>query len=187
MKTKPLLMKFFIVLLLTGIYSRAVLAQESEECKTKAKIEVKDMKAQKALVIKADMPTAEIGQKMGEMYEYLFNYTVQNQITPVGPPFAVYLSFDPEGNTVFEAGLPVAEETSGSGEVEYREYPATKAVSVLYTGPYEKMIPVYEKIMQYIEENSLKAKGMSWEIYLTDPNEEPDPEKYQTIISFPIE
>lgn len=187
MKTKPFFMKFFIVLLVMGIYSWTVLAQESEECKTKTKIDVKDMQAQKALVIKADIPTSEVGPKMGEIYEYLFNYMGQNQINPVGPPFAVYLSFDPEGNTVFEAGLPVAEETAGSGEVEYREYPATKTVSMLYTGPYEKMVPAYEKIMQYVSENNLKWKGMSWEIYLTDPSEEPDPEKYQTIISFPIE
>lgn len=187
MKAKPFFMKFLILFLLTGMYSWTVKAQEDEECKTKSKIDVKDMQAQKALVIKADMPTAEIGQKMGEIYEFLFNYTVQNQITPVGPPFAVYLSFDPEGNTVFEAGVPIAEEASGSGEVEYREYPATKAVSMLYTGPYEEMAPTYEKIMKYISENNLKSKGMCWEIYLTDPNEEPDPAKYQTIISFPIE
>ena len=187
MKTKPFFMKFFIVLLLTGIYSWTLTAQETEECKTKARIEVKDMQAQKALVIKSDVPTSEVGSKMGEIYGFLFNYTIQNQIAPVGPPFAVYLSFDPEGNTVFEAGLPIAEEAAGSGEVEYREYPATKAASMLYTGPYEKMEPAYEKIMQYIKENNLKDKGVAWETYLTDPNEEPDPEKYQTIISFPIE
>jgi effector-binding domain-containing protein len=187
MKTKPIFMKLFIILLLTGIFSWSGTAQETKDCKKKAKVEVKEMKAQKALVIKADVPTSEVGPKMGEIYEFLFNYTVQNQISPVGPPFAVYLSYDPEGNTVFEAGLPVAEEASGSGEVEYREYPATKAVSMLYTGPYEKMEPAYEKLMQYIKENNLKDKGTAWETYLTDPNEEPDPEKYQTIISFPIE
>jgi effector-binding domain-containing protein len=187
MKTKPFFMKFLMILLLTGIYSLAVIAQESKECKTESKIEVKVMGAQKALVIKADVPTAEVGPKMGEIYGFLFNYTVQNQINPVGPPFAVYLSFDPEGNTVFEAGLPVAEVVSGSGEVEYREYPATKAVSLLYTGPYEKMGPAYEKIMQYISENNLKDKGIAQEVYLTDPNEEQDPEKFQTIINFFIE
>jgi effector-binding domain-containing protein len=187
MKTKPFLIKCFIVLLLTGIYYWTATAQETSESGTDFKIEVKDMEAQKALVIKADIPTPEVGPKMGEIYEYLFNYMVQNQISPVGPPFAVYLSFDPQGNTVFEAGLPIEEESSGSDDVEYREYPATKVVSLLYTGPYEKMEPAYTKMMQYISENNLKSKGMSWEIYLTDPNEEPDPEKYQTIINFPIE
>ncbi len=187
MKTRPLLLKCFIVTLLAGIYSWTATAQETEECNSKPKIELKDMEAMKALVIKADIPTSEVGPKMGEIYEYLFNYMMQNQVTPVGPPFALYLSFDPQGNTVFEAGLPIAEETTDSEEVEYREYPAAKVVSMLYTGPYEKMEPAYEQIIKYMRDNKLKAVGTSWEIYLTDPNEEPDPEKYQTIINFPIE
>ncbi|MBN2213343.1 MAG: GyrI-like domain-containing protein [Bacteroidales bacterium] len=187
MKTRPFLLRCLIIVILSGFFYRTATGQETKECKSKAKIEVKDMEAMKALVIKADIATSEVGPKMGEIYEFLFNYMMQNQISPVGPPFAVYLSFEPEGNTVFEAGLPVAEETAGSGEVEYREYPATKVVSLLYTGSYEKMMPAYEEIMQYISDNNIKDKGISWETYLTDPNEEPDPEKNQTIISFPIE
>jgi len=185
MKNKSLFMSLFLTITLAGFISCALIAQETEECQSDFKIE--NLDAIKALVIKADIPTSQVGPKMGEIFEKVFGYIGQNQITPAGPPFAVYLSFDPQGNTVFETGVPVSDEVSGSGEIEYREYPATKVVEMVYTGSYENMGPAYQKIMDYMKENNLKAKGISWEIYLTDPSAEPDPNKYQTIIMFPIE
>ena len=105
MKTKPLILKVLVCLFLAGQFHVAG-AQDQEKTTVPLKIEIKHIDAQKALIIKADVPTSEVGPKMGEMYGELFSYLGQNQINPVGPPFAVYYSFDPQGNTIFEAGVP---------------------------------------------------------------------------------
>lgn len=150
------------------------------------KIEVKNIDASKALITKMDVETSQVGPSMGEAYGKLFAFLGQKNVQPTGAPFAVYLKFDPQGNTVYEAGVPVKEKVESTGDVQYKEYPAMKVVSVLHTGSYEKMIPVYEALDKYVKENKLKATGVSWEVYLTDPNETA-PEQNQTIIYFPIE
>lgn len=187
MKTRFLFFNVTVFLLSAGISFKTVVAQEQVKCSGEPKIEIKHIEAQKALVVKADVPTSEIGPKMGELYGLLFGYLGQNQLQPAGPAFAVYYSFDPQGNTVFEAGVPILAKTKGNGEVFYKEFEGMNAVSTLYIGPYEKMEPVYIALDKFIKDNNLKEKGISWEVYLTDPMAEPDPNKYQTLIYFPVE
>ena len=152
----------------------------------KTGIEVKVIDAQNALVINADVPMSAIGEKMGELYKKLFTYIGEMNIQPAGPAFAVYYSWEPEGNVVFEAGIPVASKVEGSDEIVYKEFPEMKAVSTLYTGSYENMEPVYNTIQKFIEEKELETTGISWEVYLTDPQLVADPNDNKTLIYFPI-
>jgi len=149
-------------------------------------IEIKEIDAQKALVIKADVPTSAIGEKMGELYGKLFAYIGEKGIQPAGPVFAIYYSYEPEGNVVFKAGVPVASEVEGTGDIFYEEFPVMKVVSTLYTGSYDKMESVYTQIQKYMEENELESTGNSWEVYLTDPSKVKNPNDNKTLIYFPI-
>lgn len=160
--------------------------EEPDKEKCDSKIEIKDVEPQKGLVIKVDIPTGEIGSKMGELYGQLFAFIGSNNITLAGPPFAVYYSYEPEGNTVFEAGIPVQEKVEGSGDIVFKDYPAMKVVSTLHRGAYEKMEPVYISLDQYIKDNKLESTGSCWEVYLTDPKEVASPDENQTLIYFPI-
>lgn len=186
MKTNPLFYFLGVIFLYAGSINY-VISQETKKCEKASEITVKNLDSCQALVIKADIPTSQVGPKMGEIYGKIFAYAGEQQIELAGPPFAVYWKFDPQGNTVFEAGIPVGKGVTGNEEIEYKEYPSVKVVSMLYTGAYEKMEPAYLKMMDYIKNNNLKDKGVSWEVYLTDPAEEPDPEKYQTVINLFVE
>ena len=150
-------------------------------------IEIKEIEATKALTIKATTPSGEISAKLGELYPKLNSCIVENEIKMTGPPFARYHSWDPEGDTELEAGVPVDTEVECEGDIQFVELPACKVVTALHTGPYESLGPVYEAIQKYIDEKGLKIIGAVWEVYLTDPNAEPDPNKYQTQIYFPVE
>lgn len=148
-------------------------------------IEVKNVDATRAVIIKAETASSDIGQSMGEIYGKLFSFLGQKNVSPAGAPFAVYYKFDPQGNTEYEGGVPVKGKIETSGEISFKEYPAMKVVSVMYTGAYENMMPVYNAIDKYIKDNKLEKAGASWEVYLTDPDET-TPEKNQTIIYFPV-
>jgi len=171
-----LLCMFIGSLLFTGVYGQG----------THTPIEVKEMAAMKAVVVKADIPMSEIGAKMGEIYGKIFSYIGEKGLTPTGGAFAVYYSWSENGNIVFEAGMPVSEKVEGSGEIEYKEYPTVKAVSTVYTGSYENFHPVYTDLQTYMAENKLESTGISWEIYLTDPSTITDQNQNQTLIYFPL-
>ena len=174
-RRKGMLMLFLIV-----VAGNNITAQENNY-----KIEVKQMDGIKALVIKADIPTAEIADNMGPLFGKLMNYMQENGVAPEGPPFAVYYSFDPEGNTVFELGAPVASVCEGNGEIEFKEYPPTKAVSTMFVGAYTGMMPVYEAMDKYMKDNNLQQEGIVWEVYYTNPSEVA-PEENQTLIYYPL-
>jgi effector-binding domain-containing protein len=183
MKTK------FTILLLTSfllINSGSIIAQDTEKKCDHTEFMVKDVDAQKAIILKADVPSSAVGQKIGELYGALYAYIQLKGIAPAGAPFAVYYSYDPNGNTVFEAGIPVAETVEGSETVTYKEFPVMKVVSTLYTGAYENVGPVYESLMKYMTDNKLESTGASWEVYLTDPSLVKDPNENKTLIYFPI-
>ncbi len=182
MKTKPL--KIIGLTLVLYALSIPLTAQESGDCKS-SKFEIKEVEAVKSLVIKAEVTMEEIGDAMGKNYGELFTYIESNNIQAAGPPFAVYLSWDPEGTIVFESGVPVAKTDSGKDNIAYKEFPAMKVVSTLYKGAYEKVEAVYHEMMEYMKANNLESTNESWEIYLTDPNEIA-PEENQTMIYFPI-
>ncbi len=183
MKTKPFYL-FVLGLLLIGY--GGIYAQDQPEKCNHTPIEVKNIDAQKALVIKADVPMSAIGEKMGELYGKLFAYAGEKGIEPAGPVFAIYFSWEPEGNVVFEAGLPIASEDEGTDEIVFKEFPVMEAVTTLYTGAYDGLEPVYGNIMKYMEDSKLESTGSSWEVYLTDPSKVKDPSQNKTLIYFPV-
>jgi effector-binding domain-containing protein len=180
--------KIRLVLFITIFLSQKMVsfAQDKKENTCSSKIEIKEISAVKAVVIKLSIPSSEIGPKMGELYGKLYGYLGQQKIQPAGAPFAVYYQFDPKGNTTFEAGVPVNVSVNNEGDINYKEFPAMKALSAMYTGSYEKIGPTYEALEKYMKEKNLQSTGISWEIYLTDPSTVKDPNLNQTVIYFPL-
>ena len=48
------------------------------------------------------------------------------------------------------------------------------------------MDPVYNEIQKYADKNKIELLNIAWEIYLTDPNAEPDPNQYKTKVYLQI-
>jgi effector-binding domain-containing protein len=149
-------------------------------------IEVKEIEPAKVLAIKATVNSDEVGAKLGEFFPRLIDCVINSGIDMMGPPYSKYYSWDPEGETEMEAGITVSGEAECEG-VEYIELPACKVVTCMHVGPYEEIGEVYDDIQEYITENGMKINGAVWEVYLTDPSSEPDPEKYRTQVYFPVE
>jgi effector-binding domain-containing protein len=174
------------VLILCSLFVAVYAGNGKGNAPAQLKIEIKQIDAQRAVVIKVTVASSELMNKMGELYGKLFSYLGTNNITPAGPPFAVYYEYNPQGNVTFEAGVPVSATVKDNDEIKYKEYPDMKVVSTLYVGSYDKMASIYESIQKYIKDNNLQQAGATWEIYLTNPQEEQDTSKYQTVIYFPV-
>jgi effector-binding domain-containing protein len=183
MKTKLLSLAIFLVI----INSPALLrAQEAKQECSHTEFLIKDIDAQKALTMKAEVPMSEIGAKIGELYGALFAYMQEKNIAPAGSPFAIYYSYDPTKNILFEAGVPVGETIAGNESISFKEFPVIKVVSTLYSGAYENIGPTYSELQKFMEDKKLESSGSSWEVYLTDPTQVAKPSDNKTIIYFPI-
>lgn len=107
------------------------------------------------------------------------------KIKPVGPPMAVYYSYDKE-STDMEAAMPVESKGKDVGTVKFHELPGSNALVVKFMGDYAKTEHVYNAAFEFMKTKGMEMNGAPMEIYITDPMMEKDTAKWLTEIVFPI-
>jgi effector-binding domain-containing protein/uncharacterized protein YndB with AHSA1/START domain len=150
--------------------------------------EVEEVKtdAMNAVLIMSESNMEEMKNIMATNYGKLMAYIGENQLKMVGAPFTLYHSWDSLGNTNYESGIPIAKAANaGNDEIVYREIESFKAVKAIHYGPYDQLMVSYEKMMGYMSEKGLEMNGATLEIYMTDPQQEPDMSKWETQIFIP--
>lgn len=165
----------------------AGLKKLSESAPKKEKIlgyvmEMKNMPAtQYVFISNKDVKMEQIGMKIGDGLMKLDAYIKESGNECVGYPFTVWYS-----PSVFNVALPVKTETSGKDNIKYQSEKEFKALVVKYYGAYEKNMPVYEAMENYIKEKGMVAAGPPQEVYVTDPMMEKDTAKWLTEMVFPV-
>jgi effector-binding domain-containing protein len=145
----------------------------------------KDVPAQIILSIRDTVSPSTIGTKIGIFYGRISKMINNKKLTVTGAPFAIYYSYSPALFDM-EAGLPVNEVIESTKDIKCREIPAQKTVMSSFMGAYEKTAKVYEAIERYIKDKKMTIAGSPWEVYITDPQLEPDTSKWQTDIYYPV-
>lgn len=150
-------------------------------------IKVKQTEMHYAIVIKDSSKCDEVDALMGKVFGELFQYAGENKIEMSGYPFSICSLWDEKNNKyVAEIGIPVKTKTEGKGIIKCIEVPSTKVVSAIHNGAYETSGNTHIAIDNYIKENKLTCVGAPTEIYITDPESEPDMTKWQTEIIYPV-
>ena len=148
--------------------------------------EIAEIETQPAIAIKEIIESSKIGENLEKFYGELMKYCSMKRANVTGPPYAIYYEWDPDGNTVIEAGVPVDKELTGKGIIKSTTIPGGKVVKVIHHGAYCDTYTIYETMEKYIKLNKLEIAGAPWEIYITCPTTEPDTAKWETMIVFPI-
>lgn len=103
-----------------------------------------------------------------------------------GMPSGLYFSWDEAAQTTdFAAAMPVKSKVEVKGFTTF-ELPAGTRLSVDYYGPYEKIAPAHEAIDAYIQRKQWQQGAPVVEEYITDPGQEPNPAKWLTRVTYPV-
>lgn len=148
-------------------------------------VEEKVIPEQKYIAYYAKSSMEEMPQKMGEAFGALMKFMQDNDLQATGAPFTIYLDYD-ETETTFECGIPVAEDVETSGDIGMRNMASADALMTIHKGAYENLGETYNKFMKWVKENDKNVTGTAIEIYLTDPQAEPDTSKWVTEVYFPL-
>ncbi|MEI6123650.1 MAG: SRPBCC family protein [Bacteroidota bacterium] len=150
-------------------------------------VKVKQMEKQYALIIKDSSKCDDVDVLLAKLYGELGKFVGENKIQIVNAPFARYLVWDNKTNkNVMEAGFFIRNKVQGKGNIKCIEMPAGKVAIAKHFGAYETTYKSHEVIENYIKQNKLLPTSASWEIYITDPEKEPDMTKWETEIVYPI-
>jgi effector-binding domain-containing protein len=139
----------------------------------------------------SEMGAGLIPQLLGEIFAWLG----QQGITPAGAPFMRFHVINMESKLDIELGVPVASALSGNGHIQAGVLPAGRYASLVYTGIGNGFAGNKALI------DWAKAKGIIWdrwddengdafrsryETYLTNPDDEPDPAKWETEVAIKL-
>lgn len=102
-----------------------------------------------------------------------------------GVPSGIYYTYDTvKMQTAMAAAIPVKEVKAPLAPWETIVIPAGKALALDYYGSYDKSLPAYQAIDDYIDEAALTPASIVIEEYVTDPMAEKDTAKWLTRIYY---
>jgi effector-binding domain-containing protein len=149
---------------------------------------------QRYVAIRATPTMSQIGLVAAPLIAEVFGWLEEQGISPAGPPFFRYLLIDMERELELHVGVPVEQETPGAGHVLAGAFPEGEYVTALHTGPYDGLPFATGEFLAWADTNGIvwdrveteagEAWGSRTEHYLTDPESEPDPSRWETLLAF---
>ena len=138
-----------------GLHHLATVAKEPS---MSTEIIRKDLTPQRALVVRRKAEFVTIAKTMGESLGAVWGYAQRNGLPLAGPPFTRYLEVG-RGTCSIEAGLPIAAESRGEGDIIAIELPGGPAATAIHVGPYDKLHETHAVIERWIDANKLAKRG----------------------------
>jgi effector-binding domain-containing protein len=141
---------------------------------------IETIEARATLVMRHAVTMESLPSVMGPSFEAVAGAFANAAQVPDGPPFALYHQIDDDGIDL-EAGLAghldANEIPTG---VEVSQLPGGEVAVALYTGTYDGLADAWGQFSDWIEAQGRELAMPIWEVYVTDPDEEDDPEAFRT-------
>lgn len=152
---------------------------------TTPEVTIRQLTPQPALVMRRRAAQSEIAATLGEILPAVFTHAQRAGIPLAGPPFTRYLSGGP-GLFSLEAGMAIAGPAQPTGEIEVAELPGGPAAVAVHVGAYDSLGQTHAAIERWIADHGHAVVGAPWEVYVTDPGEQPNPADWRTEVLYPI-
>ncbi|WP_336207609.1 GyrI-like domain-containing protein [Nonomuraea sp. LPB2021202275-12-8] len=131
-----------------------------------------------------------VADRLGEIFAWL----AERGAPPAGGPFFRYFVIDMKGDLRVEGGVPVATPVEGEGDIFAATLPAGRYVTETHAGHPDQLIDATAALLAWAESQGLRfdmtrePDGEHWgsrlEIYHTNPEEQPDMNKWETELQF---
>jgi effector-binding domain-containing protein len=139
---------------------------------------------QRTLVVTATLSVPEIGPWLGKAYGEIAGVLAGQGSEPAGPPFARYHPLG-DGRHEVEAGFCVANAVEPASAVRSSVLPGGPVAVTTHIGSYDVMEPAYAALASWVSDRGGEPTGDPWEIYHSDPEQQPDPSTWRTEIVQP--
>lgn len=147
--------------------------------------EIVELDAQEAIAVRGDVAVADLPGFFERAFHESAAAAAAADVEIVGPPFGFYPEMPTEIVAV-EAGFPVSAPTEPEGDAHRLVLPAGRAVQVTHVGPFDTLEQTYDELQSWMAEHGIEPAAAMWECYLSDPEAEPDPADWRTLIVWPI-
>ena len=146
--------------------------------------EIKELPATFVLAKRFTAKPIEVGDRLGEALPACFGRAIGEKLSP-GRPFARYRNMTADAFEI-DAGVIVDKEPKPQGDFIGGRLPKCRAAVAIHYGPYETLGDTHEALSKWAKTEGHTPAPGPWEIYITDPTEEPDSSRWETRIYLPL-
>jgi effector-binding domain-containing protein len=142
--------------------------------------------------IRTQTPVQNLSQVIPQLLDELFPWLEQHGLEPAGAPFIRYHVINMADQMDVELGIPVATAVPGDGRVSPGVLPAGRYATLIYTDV-TKGIEGNKALIEWAAQEGLEwdrweaengdAFAARYESFLTNPDDEPDPAKWETEVA----
>ena len=158
--------------------------------------QVFDREAQSYAYVRFTVTMDEMQKPAVEGFPAVFAQLAEQGIAPVGAPFYNYRRIDMATTLDVEAGIPVEKIGENKDKVHFGTLPAGRFAGLTWHGHPDKLEPVtavligWTRLMEMPFDMDEQSDGDYFacrlEIYETDPDDEPDMDKWVTHLAFKL-
>lgn len=127
------------------------------------------------LTVRREASIQDLPKIVGGIYQDVVSYIMEQSEEAVGPAIIGYFSVNADKLEV-EIGFPLKHEIQGRGELALRHIPAGKKATAFHKGSYSDLGPVYDALLQFLQEKGCEPTGVSYEYYYNSPEDVPESE-----------
>jgi effector-binding domain-containing protein len=148
------------------------------------------------VAIRSRVPMSELPRVIPRGIGEVFGWLGGRGVEPAGAPFIRYNTIDMPRELDVEVGVPVGSPVAGDGRIVAGTLPAGRYGTLLYRGAYSGLMDANRELLEWGE-----GQGLMWdqsrspqgdvfrarlEAYLTNPAEEPDESKHETVVAIKL-
>ncbi len=138
------------------------------------------------LSIRDTVKQNEMNNVHGRFYAMINQYMDKNEIVSDASPMVIYHLWTDIVD--IETGIPITDSIVVNDTlIRLKKIPQCNVVTATHYGSYERLPETYFGINEWMRKNKVVVTGPPWESYVTDPATEPNPDRWETAIFFPIE
>lgn len=142
------------------------------------------------LYLTSSVTPENISTSMEKNYATIYNYMAANAIRANGKPMSIYQYRDAEsGNMIVSSAVSVSQNYNikDSSGILCGYIPRTKALKTTLKGDYKNLKDAWTQSYQVMNKMSLNPSAIKpFEIYITNPNEVPNPADWITELYIPV-
>lgn len=148
-------------------------------------ITITDLAEQPTAFVREDVPMTDMTAFFSRVFPAVMAVLQEQGVAPAGPPFALYFGM-PTDTVDVAAGFPVAGPIEPSGDVQPGTLPGGRTYQAVHVGPYDTLESTYQDVVARIAADGAAPADIMWEQYLSDPENEPDPAAWRTLVCWPV-
>jgi effector-binding domain-containing protein len=123
--------------------------------------------------IGGSLNAGDMTEDLESAYQEITAFIAENEMIVSGGRMTITRAWDERGYQ-FDAAIPVImKPVEIVGNIRVGKSPSGLCVRVVHQGPYETMMPSYEKLAAYMSVHGLKEGPVSWEHHISDSSQIP--------------